>query len=260
MTIPKLTAWQDAFTAYLQHGEGEAALSAQITAHHIAPSIRLDVYRTAYYARLEEALAHDFPALLAALGDHDFGRLMADYLRAHPSTSPTLRDVGHALPLWLRARGKAQHADLAALEWAVVLAFDAADTPLFDEEILRRIAPENWAGLSVCLHPSLTLLALNSNAAAYWQARQISSSPPALVATVTNWLVLVRSASGPVGLSITENEHAVLARLQRGETIATICAETATYATRREIPARVAKILAGAVASGWVSAISRPSK
>ena len=260
MTLPKLAAWQDAFTAYLQNDRGEAALSAQIRAQRIAPAIRLDVYRTAYYARLEEALAHDFPALLAALGNHDFGRLMAEYLRAHLSTSPTLRDLGHALPLWLRARGKAQHADLAALEWAVLVAFDAADAPLLDEEILRRITPENWATLGVRLHPSLTLLALNSNAAAYWQARKISSSSPAFVATVTHWLVVVRSPSGPVWVSITENQHAVLTRLQRGETIATICAETVTHVTPREIPAHVAKILAGAVASGWVSAISRPSK
>ncbi len=255
MSAPTLAAWQEAFTAYLQHGSGEAALSAQITAQHIAAEVRLDVYRNAYYTRLEHVLAHDFSALLAALGDHDFGRLMAGYLRAHPSTSPTLRDLGHALPLWLRAQGKAEHADLAALEWALLNAFDAADAPLLDQAVLAQLAPENWAKLSVRLHPSLTLLALNSNAADFWRARQAGSSQPALVPSAINCLVLVRSGQGPVLINITEIQHAVLACLQRGETVATVCAGLIGYATPQEIPQLVAETLARAVASAWVCAM-----
>jgi hypothetical protein len=252
MTTPSLAAWQEAFTAYLQHGSGEAALCTQISAQHIAAQVRLDVYRNAYYTRLEEALAHDFPALLAALGDHDFGRLMAEYLRAHPSSSPTLRDLGHALPQWLRAQGKAEHADLAALEWAVLNAFDAADVTLLDQEVLAQVAPEDWATLSVRLHPSLTLLALNSNAADFWRARQMGLSQPMLAPSALNWLVVARSAQGPVLISVTETQHAVLTRLHRGESVATVCAELMSYATEQETPQLVAETLARAVASGWV--------
>lgn len=254
MSAPNLAAWQKAFTDYLQNGSNEASLSAQISAQHIAPEVRLDVYRNAYYMRLEEALARDFPALLAALGDHDFGRLMAEYLRAHPSTSPTLRDLGHALSAWLRAKNKVEFADLAALEWAVLNAFDAADVRLLDQEQLAQLVPEDWATLSVRLHPSLTLLALNSNAANYWQARQTVSSQPTLVPSALNWLVVVRSGQGPVLISITEIQYAVLAHLQRDETVATVCAGLIGYATPQEIPELVAETLARAVASGWVCA------
>lgn len=252
MNAPILAAWQEAFTAYLQNGSGEAALSAQISAQHIAAEVRLDVYRNAYYMRLEEALAHDFPALLAALGDHDFGRLMADYLRAYPSTSPTLRDLGYALPQWLHTQCKAEHADLAELEWAVLNAFDAADAHLLDPAALAQLAPKDWVTLSVRLHPSLSLLARNSNAADFWQARLSESSQAVLEPSAMSWLVVVRSAQGPVLISITEIQHAVLARLQRGETVATVCAEMIGYALPQEIPQIVAETLAQAVASGWV--------
>jgi hypothetical protein len=255
MNATTLAAWQEAFTAYLQNGSGEAALSAQISAQHIAAEVRLDVYRNAYYMRLEEALAHDFPALLAALGDHDFGRLMADYLRAYPSTSPTLRDLGYALPQWLHTQGKAEHADLAELEWAVLNAFDAADGRLLDQEKLAQLAPEDWAILSVRLHPSLTLLALNSNAADFWRARKAGSLQPTLASNAINWLAVVRSAQGPVLIGLTEIQHTVLERLHRGETVATVCAGLIGYAKPEEIPQIVAEILARAVASGWVCAM-----
>ena len=255
MSESNLTEWQATFTDYLQNGSGEAALSAQITAQHIAAEVRLDVYRNAYYTRLEEALAHDFPALLAALGDHDFGRLMAEYLRAHPSTSPTLRDLGHALPLWLRAQGKAEHADLAALEWAVLNAFDAADVQLLDQASLEKLAPEDWETLRVRLHPSVTLLALNSNAVDVWQGKLAGLFQTTLAPSGMNWLVVGRSAQGPVLVTITEIQHVVLACLQRGEMVATVCAEIIAYAMVQKIPQLVAETLARAVASGWVCAM-----
>ena len=255
MTALNLTAWQEAFTAYLQNGSGETSLSAQITAQHSAPEVRLDVYRNAYYTRLEEALAHDFPALLAALGEHDFGRLMAEYLRVHPSTSPTLRDLGHALPLWLHAQGKVEHADLAALEWAVLNVFDAADACLLDQTALVQLAPGAWATLSVCLHPSLTLLALNSNAAAYWQERQSRLLQPTLALSAMNWLVIARSTQGPALISITEMQYAVLISLQAGATVALVCAKMIKHAAPQEISQCVAETLARAVASGWVCAL-----
>jgi len=251
MTAPNLAAWQATFTDYLQNGSGEAVLSAQITTQHIAAEVRLDVYRNAYYTRLEEALAHDFPALLAALGDHDFGRLMAEYLRVHPSTSPTLRDLGHALPEWLSAQGKAEHADLAVLEWAVLNAFDAADERLLDQESLALLFPEDWATLRIRLHPSLSLLALDSNAVDFWRTWHSESLKSTLVPSATNWLVVVRGAQGPVLINVNETQHAVLERLQREETVATVCVGMTAYATAQEISQLVADTLARAVASGW---------
>jgi hypothetical protein len=254
--MTSLAAWQDAFTAYLQDGTGEAGLCARIGARNIAPELRLDVYRNAYYTRLEQALAHDFPVLLALLGDHDFGRWMADYLRAHPSTSPTLRDLGHALPAWLRAKGKAEHADLAGVEWAVLNACDAADAPLLDQAALAQILPAHWASLRVHLHPSLTLLALDSNAAAFWLAQRAPAAHLALAPSAWNWLAVARGAHGPALINLTEAQHAVLAHLQHGENVAAVCAAITGLATPREIPTQVAETLARAAASGWVCAMA----
>ncbi len=255
MSTPSLAAWQEAFAAYLQHGTGEGWLSAQTTGQHIAPELRLDVYRHAYYARLQAALAHDFPALLQALGDHDFGRLMAEYLRAHPSTSPTLRDLGHALPAWLRTHNKAEHADLAAIEWAVLHAFDAADAQSIDADVLAQTAPEDWASLHVVLHPSMSLLKLHSNAAEYWQLQRKGTGKALLAPAANSCLVISRSVEGPVLVNVTEAQHAVFSGLHRGETLASLCAQMTSFLPSPDIPQLVAETLARAVESGWVCAI-----
>ena len=252
MSAPSLAAWQSAFTAYLQHGVGADWLSAQTTVQDIAPELRLGVYRHAYYTRLEESLAHDFPALRAALADDDFGRLMAGYLRAHPSTSPTLRDLGKMLPAWLRAQDKLEHADLAAIEWSVLNAFDAADVPPLDADALVLIAPQEWASLRVCLQPSLSLLVLNSNAADYWQAQRRGDMRVALMPSAGCWLVIARGAEGPFFVNISAAQYAALAGLSRGETVATVCAEMIEVLSPQEISQLIAETLASAVASGWV--------
>lgn len=256
MKVPLLAAWQDAFTAYLRHGTSEAWLSTQITAQGIDPVLRLDVYRHAYYIRLEEALAHDFPALRTAVGDQACGRLLAGYLHAHPSTSPTLRDLGRALPGWLRSQGMPAHADLASIEWALLDAFDAADAPPLDAEILVQIPPERWGGLRAHLHPSVTLLQLNSNAAALCQAMHAGTALPTLAEGARNWLAIARGGDGPSLSPLSEAQHAVLSRLARGETVAGVCQGIVDVIAPDAVPNLVAQTIACAVASGWIGAIA----
>lgn len=117
---------------------------------------RLAVYRHAYFARIHEVLRSDFGALHALLGDAAFHDLAKLYLMAHPPRSFTLRDAGASLPAFLagpvaelfRARWPAA-ADLAAVEWALVEAFDAADDRLLDRATLSRLAPSDWSTLTL---------------------------------------------------------------------------------------------------------------
>jgi hypothetical protein len=255
MKAPTLAELQDAFTAYLHHGTGAIGLSIQVAVKNIDPMLRLDVYRHAYYIRLEEALAHDFPMLRAALGDHAFGRLMAEYLHAHPSTSPTVRDLGRALPRWLHNQGM-ENADLASIEWALLASFDAADVPLLDPEALAQIPPEHWAELRVHLHPSVTLLELNSNAAHFWQAIRAGTATPPLTEGAQNWLAIARGGSGPALTQLTKAEHAVLSRLAHGECFAIICEEMSDSMALNAVPHFVAETVARAVASGWVATMA----
>src|SRR5262245_18981807 len=65
--------------------------------------LRIGIYRDMYLARLREALASDYPALMHYLGDEAFTRLACDYVHAYPSRSYTLNRLGDHLPEYIRS-------------------------------------------------------------------------------------------------------------------------------------------------------------
>ncbi|HEV8692386.1 MAG TPA: DNA-binding domain-containing protein, partial [Ideonella sp.] len=135
---------------------------------------RLGVYHHAYRARLIEALRTNLPVLHRVLGDEDFATLALAYLADEPSRQPSIRWFGHALVDWLTrhpdALPHAALADLAAMEWALGLSFDAADaSPLgFDE--LAALPPEQWPDVCFAPHPSVSVIELGWAVEPIWQA------------------------------------------------------------------------------------------
>ncbi len=131
-----------------------------------AQSARLDVYQHAYTARLVEALRANYPALHAAIGDDRFASLALAYLRDNPSQHPSIRWFGHRLCDWLALPVNAQHLphaailDLARMEWAMSLAFDAEDAPILSFEAVASTPVGDWPALRFALAPSVQLLTL----------------------------------------------------------------------------------------------------
>lgn len=135
---------------------------------------RVEVYANMYFFRLLDALAEDFPALHAALGHERFHGLAADYLEAHPSEHPSLRQLGRRLSDFLASRAVAGVprwlADLARFEWTLLEAFDAPDAVPLSAETLAALADDDWAGLRVRLSPSLRVLELSAPVQEFWSA------------------------------------------------------------------------------------------
>ena len=105
--------------------------SARLTAPE-----RVGVYHGMYLARMREALESDYPALARFLGPAEWERLVAGYVRGHPSRGYTLNALGRHLPEFVqtaRVRRPAFCRDLARLEWAVAEVFDSPETPPLSE-------------------------------------------------------------------------------------------------------------------------------
>src|SRR5262249_36222906 len=100
----------------------------------LQPAERLAIYADMYVVRLLGAVRESFPRTAAVLGDERFEALVRDYLRRRPSTDPSIRNVGRALPDFLASADVPGFVgELARLEWLRLEVFDAADTP-----VLRR--------------------------------------------------------------------------------------------------------------------------
>ena len=123
---------------------------------------RLEIYNRQYWFRVIGAVAEDFPALNALMGEKKFDRLILAYLRENPSTSFTLRNLGSKLPQWLEGHPEFTPnrrellLDVARLEWAYVEAFDGADFPALTASDLSDLSAES----RLFLQPHLQLLDL----------------------------------------------------------------------------------------------------
>jgi hypothetical protein len=132
----------------------------------LAPGSRLGIYRHAYPARLAGALRSNYPALAKVLGDEEFERVAHAYMRAHPSTHYSIRWHGAGLA----DRLPAPLADLARMEWALGLAFDAHDAEPVTPESLAALPVERWSALPLAMHPSVTVLELDWAIEPHWRA------------------------------------------------------------------------------------------
>ncbi|MEJ2347427.1 MAG: DNA-binding domain-containing protein [Gammaproteobacteria bacterium] len=179
--MPGLKEVQRVFTRHLL--SGDAAVADYVAdGGRLDARARLAVYTNAYYARLVEALASDYRALSAMMGEQRFEALCHDYIRAQPSTFFSLRWFGRGLAEFVAARDadndSARLAALARFEWALVDAFDAADVPPLVVDAVAALPPDTWPTLRLVFHPSVGTLSLAWNTLEIWKAVRAGAAPP----------------------------------------------------------------------------------
>lgn len=128
---------------------------------------RLAVYQHAYFARLLECLAAEFPGVQAVLGNEAFESVVAAYLQRYPSASYTLGKLGERFPLALQelrpARDTAEPdffegvIDLARYERLLTEVFDAAGPEAVPPSIPLPFAGDP-SSLSVRFYPCVRTL------------------------------------------------------------------------------------------------------
>ena len=181
----RLTDWQLAFE---QHLLDETPVANSSFASTLLGGPTLDVqtglaiYHNAYVSRLQEVLRHDFGAIHYWLGDDEFALLTEAYVRRYPSAHYSLRWLGKRFPAFivehLVAAQSAPLAELAHLEWAFTLAFDAPQGVPLTFNDMAQLAPEDWPDLQVTLAPSVQQLLCHFNTLAIWRASKQASDFP----------------------------------------------------------------------------------
>jgi len=254
MSTPTLAQWQAGFKQYLFSGANEAVFAGQVASSNAINAIqRLDIYRNAYYIRLQEALAHDFPVLLAFMGEGDFGREMAAYIKACPSTSPSLRYIGKRLPDYLSRQGKPQLADLARLEWAVLKAFDAADADILTVNDMAHIPAGSWQCLHLELHPSVSLLEVSRHVVDVWMAHHRERPLPVQHNDETVALLVWRGVNGPGLHKLSSECRLLIADLDEGLSFAQACERLACHMLPDDVAQTAARCLLELLQGGCFS-------
>ena len=131
---------------------------------------RLAIYHDGYRLRLIEALGTDYEALAAVMGDDAFRQACWAYVEATPSAFRNIRWYGGGLADFLQSTSPWSEqpwlSEVARFEWALTLAFDAADAGHVGFNELAALPPDAWGAVGFTLHPSVHFIRLRSNAPA----------------------------------------------------------------------------------------------
>lgn len=199
---------------------------------------QLEIYRRQFWLRHTDSLVEDFPGVGRILGQAQWERLVEEYLDAYPPSSPSLRDLGRHLGSFAASRdwlaGRALVADMAALEWALIEAFDASAHPPLDPQALAAVPEHAWARARFAPHPTLRLLALRypvlgllRDAMAAVRRGEPAREPLAPVEPRPTFIAVYRKDLVVRHVELAALDHALLSRLCRGEELEKACEETA---------------------------------
>jgi hypothetical protein len=175
--------------------ESSSAVAGVAGSRALSRGKRLGIYRDAYFLRLHELLSSSYGALKVILGDERFDELVAAYTAQHRSHHYSIRYYGDTLAKFLagdaRFKSEPALAEVAAWEWAMAHAFDAADAEPVDVAALSRVPPHLWAEVSFRFHPSVKPMAARWNCVALWQAANRGEPLPDQIrrARASTWVV-----------------------------------------------------------------------
>ncbi len=182
----------------------------------------LALYRGNVRSRWRSALANAYPVLLALIGDAYFDALSLAYARAHPSQSGDLSRFGDALPTFVgeyeRDSSFRYFPDVARLEWALHVAYFAADMTAFTPQQWLELGDERLLDGRLVVHPSCAAIASDYAIADIWLAHQPGGIFPRRI-DVPSWTLVVRPAWQPTVLVQSEAAHVAFVALQRGDTL-----------------------------------------
>ncbi|WP_377157886.1 DUF2063 domain-containing protein [Roseateles sp. UC29_93] len=212
----------------------------------IAAERRLSIYHHAYRARLHDTLADSHGHTLRYLGDDWFEREALAFVEVHGSQHFSLRWYGADFADWLRQRwpDDGEIAELAALDWSLRSAFDAADAPTLTMADLASLASEDWADLRLQLPPSYARLKQSFNTLALWQALDGDETPPAAQPlTAPLDLLIWRRGHSPHFRSLGPLEAQALDALASGRSFAETCADLAEAQPELNVAAELGTLL-----------------
>ncbi|WP_432754804.1 HvfC/BufC family peptide modification chaperone [Pseudomonas sp. WMBT8] len=179
----RLIDWQLAFERHLLADTDASGFASTLIG---GPTLDVDtglaIYHHAYRARLLEVMQGDFPAVWHWLGDEEFAGLVAVYVQRYPSAHFSLRWLGQRFAGFigehLVAEQSAPLAELACLEWAFTLAFDASPGQPLSLHDMAQLAPEDWPVLQVEWVPAVQQVLCRFNSLEIWRGVKAQATFP----------------------------------------------------------------------------------
>lgn len=237
----------------------ETSLGPGGLAEVIAPDQRLSaedrvgIYANMYFYRLRDVLSEDFPVTLKLLGPEHFHNVVTGYLVEYPPDRFSVLYAGRFLADYLSGHWLREQfpfiGDLARLERSLIDVFHAADAQPLAIEAMRSIAPADWPGLRMRMHPAAAILDLEWRVTELARAAQEGCGPVAAAREECCALVW-RNRNRVHYREIGRAEREALTLASRGATFSEICEAIAASIEAAEPAAEIHRRFEGWLRDG----------
>jgi hypothetical protein len=190
---------------------------------------RVEIYRRMYRDRLVDAIADDYPKLVALLGERWLATATA-YLRDCPPSDPDIHRAGRRLAAFLSRIAAVWERDLALLEWARAEVFFGADATPLARHDLAELDAADFPTLPLRLVPASAFVELASNADDLWSAVEEGLVPPAVETTSRAVMVWRRRSLTVVHRTLDADEVPCVRLLVDGTQFSDLCEAVADAA------------------------------
>lgn len=177
--MPDLSDFQDAFSVALR---GDSAPLGPWVPTAPEEADGLAIYRNTVARGAVDALAATYTTVLTMVGENWFRAAAGAYATEHRPGQPSLLSYGVDFPDWLSRFPPAADtpylpaiARLDRLWWE---SYFAAEAPRLDPTAFAGLAATDLGEMTVRLHPSVRLLALEENLASLWLAHREPDTAP----------------------------------------------------------------------------------
>lgn len=259
-----LTPLQDAFQRRILDGGIDAAILDGVIGNAIADADeRVGVYVYAYAARLVEAMGNDYLTLRFAAGDESFEQICRDYVMATPSIHRNVRWYGRGLAEFLRAaapwKDTPAFAEIAALDWAIGLSFDAADEACIIQADIAAIPFERWGEMILRLPQHVQRETFAWNVGEVRRARDHAQSCPRLqrLDFAQTWIISRKDLEVHYR-ALEADEAAALDAIATGRPFEAMCEALCDWHAQEEVALRAAGLLKAWIGNGWIAAVALP--
>ena len=219
---------------------------------------RLNVYIHGYVSRLTDVLRNDYSGLSVLVGEAKFSEIAEAYITAHPSHEFNARWYGAGLADFLRrtALDSEAAAEMASLDWAIGLCFDAPDEPSVTPHDLENIAPDQWPTLRFALSRCVERRNFAWNVGEIRRAIDRAEPVPGLrrLPDEQSW-VISRVNTKIFHRALQSDEAAALDTIAAQGNFADVCERLCEMRDEETVVPRVAELLQAWVASGWLARI-----
>lgn len=198
----------------------------------ISRAERLAIYTNAFFWRLLESMSEDFEATgksITHLKDYDkFSDLVREFVRAHPSHSANITDLGGPFPEFVAAHSLAREfpwlGELARLERAYTESFLAPGPTPLPAEQLALLSGESGADVRLAVGGSVRVFRSEWPVLGLWRKRKGACRLPFPKKPKAQSLLLRRRPSGTVVVDLLDPTAALLlGALADGKTLGEAC-------------------------------------